>query len=242
MSHSGSGSRSGSDSGSRSGSGGSRSGSGSRSVSSSVSTPRHDHGVLGGDVSHPEHEVVIAGPKGPDPLVVAAIDFKADPIKADKMETMPLKSSPAAGKRHWLKYVWVSYFYIGMGITGIALCWTKLHEVKHEFNYFYLYNKVSHQIPVEIGYAVALFSALLMSCLLLVYLLKAIMFPLSVLAEIRHPVRANYFSLIFQNLILYSWVITYIPVRNFSIVLWVCNYVGIFSDKIRPLPRSARVY
>lgn len=81
--------------------------------------------------------------------------------------------------------------------------------------------KVSHQIPIEIGYAVALLSALVMAILLLVYLLKVIMFPLSALAELRHPVRANYFSLIFQNLVLYSWVITYIPVRNFSIVLWV---------------------
>lgn len=81
--------------------------------------------------------------------------------------------------------------------------------------------QVSNQIPQQIGYAIALLSASLMSLLCFAYIMKIMMFPQEVLKEFKHPISRNFFATPVINIFLFTLVVEAIPIRNFAVVLWV---------------------
>ncbi len=105
-----------------------------------------------------------------------------------------------------VKYFPISFFAIVMGLTGYTIAWQRaevIYGISTPVSLFFL------------GLTVLVFLLILAT-----YTVKLIRFPQAVLAELRHPVKINFFPAISISLILLS--IAFLPAfEGLSYFLWV---------------------
>jgi len=102
------------------------------------------------------------------------------------MNTAPTADPEIATRQ--LEHFPVAIFSMVMGISGLTLVWLKAHTVLG--------------LPVIVGEGLRGVASILFIILLGVYGLKALRHPQSVVMEMRHPVRINFFSTISISLLL----------------------------------------
>jgi len=102
------------------------------------------------------------------------------------MNTAPTADPEIATRQ--LEHFPVAIFSMVMGISGLTLVWLKAHTVLG--------------LPVIVGEGLRGVASILFIILLVVYGLKALRHPQSVVMEMRHPVRINFFSTISISLLL----------------------------------------
>jgi len=102
------------------------------------------------------------------------------------MNTAPTADPEIATRQ--LEHFPIAIFSIVMGISGLTLVWLKAHTVLG--------------LPVIVGEGLRGVASILFIILLGVYGLKALRHPQSVVMEMRHPVRINFFSTISISLLL----------------------------------------
>jgi len=91
-----------------------------------------------------------------------------------------------------LQYFPVSFFAVVMGLSGLTIAWNKAHAVLGA--------------GVDVGRVLAPLSGIAFLLLVLLYTLKLGRFRSAVVAELRHPVKLNFFPAISISLILLSIV------------------------------------
>lgn len=102
------------------------------------------------------------------------------------MNTAPTADPEIATRQ--LEHFPIAIFSMVMGISGLTLVWLKAHTVLG--------------LPVIVGEGLRGVASILFIILLGVYGLKALRHPQSVVMEMRHPVRINFFSTISISLLL----------------------------------------
>ena len=99
----------------------------------------------------------------------------------------------------------ISFFSVVMGLAGLCIAWESA--------------QTSFGLPFRLESALTPFTALVFGTLLTLYTLKTLQHPQSVMQELNHPVKLNFFPAISISLILLS-IATLKIVPSLSHVLW----------------------
>ena len=114
-------------------------------------------------------------------------------------------SDPASAAGPRLSYLPISLFAVVMGLSGLTVAWEKAQQV---------FNRNLGVTPWLAGLSAGVFVILL-----LLYLSKLAFFRQSVLAELRHPVKLNFFPTISISLLLLA--VAFLPLDpRISLPLW----------------------
>ncbi|WP_297213949.1 MULTISPECIES: SLAC1 anion channel family protein [Thermodesulfovibrio] len=112
----------------------------------------------------------------------------------------------------------VSFFAVVMGLTGLAIAYTRLSFVGDIF--------------VKIGYGITFLASIIFLILLSTYLLKIVKYMPEVKKEFHHPVKSSFFPTISISMLLLS--ISYEAINDhISLILWVFGTLLHFSFLIR---------
>ncbi len=115
-----------------------------------------------------------------------------------------MHDSPIAAQR--LPNLPISFFAVVMGLAGLTIAWEK---AQHDFG-----------IDLHINAWLAGGTSVVFIALALLYSAKLVMHPSAVLAELRHPVKLNFFPTISVSLVLLS--IAFLPIDiGMSRPLWL---------------------
>jgi tellurite resistance protein len=110
--------------------------------------------------------------------------------------------------KSWLKYFPITMFSIIMGIAGLAITYQRSGVFLHT--------------PSQIGDIIAIIATILFLIISFIYIVKIILYPLSVINEFKHPVKVNFFASFSISLLLLSIIYK----QDFFLLSSILWYVG----------------
>lgn len=131
-------------------------------------------------------------------------------MSTENVATAPAEPTVQAVPLNRLQHFPITFFAVTMGLTGLALCYQKAHEVLG--------------LPALPGNLLAYLALGIFDLLLLTYLLKSIKYRQAVKAEFNHPIRMHFFPAISISLLLLA--IAYLHILpELAQLLWFAGAV-----------------